>query len=92
MKIFVYLIKSLKDYNYYCGITENLIKRLGEHNSGKVKITAKRRPFKLVYYKEHVGYQEARRHEKWLKKKNRSYKDKLVAIAQLAPPLLGGVK
>jgi len=92
MKIFIYLIKSLKDNNYYCGITRNLIKRLKEHNSGKVKITAKKRPFNLVYFKGHQNYQEARKHEKWLKKKNRDYKDKLIALAQLAPPITGGVK
>ncbi len=37
--------------------------------------------------RDHEDYLEARKHEKWLKKKNRDYKDKL---AQLAPP--GGVK
>jgi len=36
-----------------------------------------------------MDYKSARKHEIWLKKKNKIYKNNL---AQLAPPELGGVK
>lgn len=92
MKIFTYLIQSFIDNSYYTGISENPTKRLKEHNSGKLKITSNKKPFKLVYYKEHQNYKEARKHEKWLKKKNRKYKDNLAkhaVVAQLVEQLHG---
>jgi putative endonuclease len=89
MSCSVYLIQSIEDKSFYVGISENPIKRLAEHNKGKLKITSKKRPYNLVYYKEYPDYQSARKHEIWLKKKNRDYKLKL---AQLAPPLAGGAK
>jgi len=73
-----YLLKSEKDGGYYTGITDDLDQRLLLHNAGRVKSTSSKRPWKLVYKKEHANYEEARKHEKWLKKKNRQYKDKLV--------------
>ncbi len=89
MKVYTYLLKSLKDNTYYTGISKNPHRRVEKHNNGHLRTTAKKRPFLIVYLKEHQNYSEARRHEKWLKKKNRQYKDKL---AQLAPPEIGGVK
>jgi len=77
MSVFTYLIKSLKNNSYYTGISENPNKRLEEHNYGKLRITALKRPWKLVYKKSHFSYLEARKHEKWLKKKNHQYKSKL---------------
>jgi len=35
------------------------------------------RPGSLVYKKRHVGYEQAIRHEKRLKKKSQAYKEKL---------------
>jgi len=89
MSCYVYLIQSKVDKSYYVGISENPKRRLSEHNSGKLKITSRKKPYKLIYIKEYMNYQLARKHEIWLKKKNKFYKDNL---AQLAPPELGGVK
>jgi len=83
MSCSVYLIQSRIDESFYVGISNNPKKRLAEHNSGKLKITSKKRPYFLVYLKEYNNYGSARKHEVWLKKKNRDYKLKL---AQLAPP------
>jgi putative endonuclease len=47
---FVYVLKSEKDKNFYTGYTQNLNKRIEEHNKGVVASTNYRRPFKLVYY------------------------------------------
>jgi putative endonuclease len=88
--IYTYLIKSLVDESFYVGISESPTRRLAEHNSGKLKTTAFKKPWKLVYSKDHIDYNEARKHESWLKKKNRRYKE---FLAQLAPPWgAGGVK
>ena len=75
--VWTYLLKSGKDGSYYSGITKDTYDRLILHNDGKVESTSNKKPWQLVYKKQHADYQEARRHEKWLKKKNREYKDKL---------------
>jgi len=81
--ISVYLIKSLIDGSYYCGISKNPKGRLSVHNRGGLKVTSVKKPWVLVYTKDYSCYNEARYYEKWLKKKSRQYKNNL---AQLAPP------
>ena len=51
MNWFVYIIQSEVDGNYYKGITQNIEKRLSEHNSGESKFTSTKLPWKLVYTK-----------------------------------------
>jgi len=77
MTAFTYLLKSEKDESYYVGICVDCATRLRNHNNGKVESTKSKRPWILVYKKPHKDYSEARKHEKWLKKKNRQYKDGL---------------
>lgn len=75
--IFTYCLQSVKDDSYYVGISSNPKQRLIVHNKGGLKVTRFKRPWKLIYQKEHTNYIEARKHEKWLKKKNHQYKAKL---------------
>jgi len=56
---FVYVLKSLKDKNYYVGQTNNIEKRLQLHFHGKVLSTKNRRPFKVVGYKTFETRSEA---------------------------------
>ena len=64
---FVYTIKSKIDGRLYVGISENLEKRLIEHNKGQTKSTKAYRPWILVY-KKFIGSRiEARKEEKRLK-------------------------
>ena len=90
--VYTYLLKSLKDGSFYTGITGDINKRLAVHNRGGVKISASKRPYILVFFREHNSYREARKHEIWLKKKNVVYKNRLTEVGQLAPPSSGGVK
>ena len=46
---YVYVIKSEKDGHLYTGHTDNLKRRLKEHNEGLVASTKTRGPFKLIY-------------------------------------------
>ena len=71
------------------GITNDPQRRLKEHNSGKADATRRNQPYELKYFKEHLDYEEARKHEKWLKKKGQEYKEKLFLAA---PPIRDGVK
>ena len=48
-------------------MTQDVRKRIIEHNSGKQKYTKGYRPWELVYVKEFSTRNEARIHEKYLK-------------------------
>lgn len=49
MKGFVYILQSLKNQRFYIGSTNDLERRVLEHNSGKNKYTNLNKPFKLVF-------------------------------------------
>jgi len=87
MAVYTYLIQSIENGDFYTGISVHTNRRLIEHNSGKLKTTSSKKPWRLVFAREHETYDSARRHEKWLKKKNTEYKSRLV---QLAPPVSEG--
>lgn len=65
--IYVYVLQSLRDHGYYIGICKDLEIRLNKHNSGGVRSTSKRKPFKLVYSEMYENYGQARQREKKLK-------------------------
>lgn len=73
---FVYILKSVKDSNLYIGFTNNLKKRIEEHNAGKSSSTKCRTPFKLIYYEAYLSEKDAYRRESNLKLQAR-------ALAQL---------
>ncbi len=63
----VYVIKSLtRDYKYV-GFTNNIVRRLNDHNNGYNKTTKPYAPFELIYTKSFTSRIEARKHEKFLK-------------------------
>lgn len=67
MHYYVYILHSNKDSNFYVGYTNDIKKRIVEHNSGKVKSTSLRRPFKLVYWEGCLSQKDALKREKYLK-------------------------
>ncbi len=73
---YVYVLKSEKDDKLYFGSTNDLRRRLSDHNSGKVPSTKSRRPFILKYYEAYSAESDARHREASLKKDGR-------ALAQL---------
>jgi putative endonuclease len=64
---FVYAIKSRSRNYLYVGLTNNLVRRLGEHNKGQNKTTKTYAPFELVLVEEFGTRPEARKREKFLK-------------------------
>ena len=46
---FVYILQSGKDGSFYTGMTENLSRRVHEHNAGHTPSTRHKAPFKLVH-------------------------------------------
>jgi len=65
---FVYVLKSEKDDSTYIGFTQDLEKRLLEHNAGKTKSIKHKLPMKLEYYEAFHSKTIARKREIELKK------------------------
>ena len=70
MYYYVYVLLSEKDGNFYTGYTNDIKRRLDEHNDGKVYSTKLRLPVKLVYYEGCLNQQDATKREKYLKSGN----------------------
>jgi len=64
---YVYVLQSKVDQNFYVGYTNNLERRLTEHERGAVRSTRSRRPLALVYWEGCLNQQDATRREKYLK-------------------------
>lgn len=64
---YVYVLKSLKNSQRYIGYSNDLKKRLKDHNAGYCKHTAKFIPWKIDCYFAFSDEQKARRFEKYLK-------------------------
>lgn len=64
---YTYVLQSSKDLNFYVGYTNNLVKRIEEHNKRKVPSTKNRIPLKLIYWEGCLNQQDATRREKYLK-------------------------
>jgi len=64
---YLYVIKSEKINYRYVGITNNLARRLSQHNDGYNKNTRAYRPFKLVLSEKYKDYKDARKREIFLK-------------------------
>ena len=65
---YVYVLKSKRKEYHYIGSTEDLKKRIQEHNQGKTKSIKHLVPFKLLYYEAYETRTLARKRELELKK------------------------
>ena len=64
---FTYILISEKDDKFYVGYTDNLKRRIKQHNDGDVESTKYRRPLKLIYYEVCLNQKDAIHREKYLK-------------------------
>lgn len=64
---YVYILRSLKDGQFYTGYTNELRKRCEQHNAGSVISTKKRLPLELIYYEACCNQGDAIKREKYLK-------------------------
>lgn len=67
MKYFVYILLSENFKKTYTGFTDNIERRLLEHNSGKNYFTKRFKPWKLIHLEEFDSKVEATEREKYLK-------------------------
>ena len=63
----VYILFSSKDLLLYIGYTTNIEERIKNHNSGKTKSTAPRRPLELIFCEFYLFEADARRREGYFK-------------------------
>jgi putative endonuclease len=64
---YTYVLKSIKDEKLYVGFSEDLKRRISEHNQGLVLATKARRPLILVYYEACLNESKAIKREKYFK-------------------------
>ena len=64
---YVYILQSISSGKYYTGQTEDLTRRLEEHNIGQSRYTNNKDPWKLVYNEECETRTEAIFRERYLK-------------------------
>ena len=64
---FVYVIRSTVNGHFYVGFSEDIDRRLAEHNSGKTRSTKPYRPWELFFFETVSSKEEARKREVYLK-------------------------
>lgn len=64
---YTYVLKSRDFSKYYVGHTEEIVKRLDEHNSGKTRSIKAYIPYDLIYFERFETRKEAVRREKYFK-------------------------
>ncbi len=77
---YVYILVSQKDKEKYIGSTKDLRKRFTAHNSGLVKSTRSRAPFRLIYYEAYLAEKDARVREKRLKQRGKARRQLLMRL------------
>ena len=79
MSYFVYILKCA-DGTYYTGITNDIARRLSEHQNGAnpKAYTFSRRPVELAWGEEVSSYGEALKHEHQIKKWSQAKKEALI--------------
>lgn len=75
---YTYIVQC-RDGSFYTGWTNNIEKRIEDHNNGKgAKYTKARRPVTLVYYEMFQTKEEAMRREYVIKQMRRAEKEQLI--------------
>lgn len=67
---YVYILQSLKDKSLYIGSSNNLDKRIVEHDLKKSKYTSKKHPYEIIWHCVFIGdnaQEKAIKFEKYLK-------------------------
>jgi len=64
---YVYILRSLTHNFIYIGYTDNLKRRLTEHNTGQVISTKHYHPLELIHYEAYKNQKDAKRREEYSK-------------------------
>jgi putative endonuclease len=78
-KYFVYILASTRNGTFYVGVTNDLVRRIGEHKEGRIPgFTKKYGVAMLVYFETYSDIGDAIAREKQLKGWNRAWKLRLI--------------
>ncbi len=78
-KYYVYILASKRNGTLYTGVTNDLVRRVGEHKAGTNEgFTKKYRVNKLVYFESTNDVRDAIKREKQIKKWLRKWKIALI--------------
>ena len=76
---YVYILRSWKDGKKYVGHTNNIERRLNEHNRGECMATKNRKPFEVIYFETAETKSIAVKKEDFFKSgKGREYINKIL--------------
>jgi len=64
---YLYILKSVNSPKSYVGITDNLERRLEQHNQGNSFYTKRYAPWLIIHNEKYKNRDEARKREKYLK-------------------------
>lgn len=79
-EFYVYIVQC-KNGAYYTGYTNDIKRRIAEHNNGHgAKYLRGKIPVKLVYAKEYHYYKNVLKEERQIKKMTRKQKEDLIRI------------
>ena len=79
----MYIIRSKKTDRYYTGHTDEVKRRMVEHNAGMSKYTMRDRPWELMYTEYYETRSAAMKREKEIKsKKSRKYIEELIKAGE----------
>ncbi|PIR95568.1 excinuclease ABC subunit C [Candidatus Falkowbacteria bacterium CG10_big_fil_rev_8_21_14_0_10_37_18] len=70
---YVYVIRNLKSFSIYYGYTDDLKRRLSEHNSDGSTFTSNKGKWELIYYESYKSKKDAQTREKMLKHHGSSF-------------------
>lgn len=86
--MYYFYIVRCSDNTLYCGQTNNLQKRIDEHNFNKkksAKYLRARKPVKLVYFEKYKTISEALKREYQVKQWKKNQKEKLIISVSKIP-------
>lgn len=77
---FVYLMTNISRHPIYCGVTNDLVRRVYEHREGLIPnaYTSRYRLFRLVYFETHATMPVAIQREKNIKHWSWAWKAELI--------------
>ena len=75
---FTYILSNKNRTTFYLGVTNNIVRRVGEHKNGKSDFSKRYNLFELMYYERIDGIGNAIKREKQLKNWHRDWKINLI--------------
>jgi putative endonuclease len=82
---YVYILKSIQYKKTYTGITNDLLRRIKEHNAGHHVYTKRYKPWTIIYSEKFKNRIEAHKKEKYLKSASgRRWLKKNIFVADVA--------